>query len=123
MISNSLDSSINVFHIHFHFQENISASTVILRTFGAFKGAQTGERGCSGPHEELLKAEQLLFASNVLFLTNKMLTVTREKNTVTPAVLRTSGVTPAGFRRRRSRCMHTQVSLQLIRGQVGSRHN
>lgn len=33
MISISPDSSIGVFHIHFHFQENISAETVILRTF------------------------------------------------------------------------------------------
>ena len=39
MISNSPDSSVNVFHIHFHFQENISAETVILTTFQAFGGA------------------------------------------------------------------------------------
>lgn len=39
MISNSPDSYINVFHIHFHFQENISAETVILRTFQAFRKA------------------------------------------------------------------------------------
>lgn len=35
MISNSPDSSINVFHIHFHFQESISAERVIPRTFKA----------------------------------------------------------------------------------------
>jgi hypothetical protein len=36
MISNSPDSPINAFYIHFHFQENISAATVILCTFQAF---------------------------------------------------------------------------------------
>lgn len=35
MISNSPDSSINVSHIHFHFQESISAETVVQRTFKA----------------------------------------------------------------------------------------
>lgn len=35
MISNSPDSSVNVFHIHFHFQESISAETVVQRTFKA----------------------------------------------------------------------------------------
>lgn len=39
MISNSPGSYTDVFHIHFHFQENISAETVILRTFQAFRGA------------------------------------------------------------------------------------
>ena len=32
MISKSPDSSINVIHIHFYFQENIFAETGILRT-------------------------------------------------------------------------------------------
>lgn len=49
MISNSPDSYINVFHIHFHFQENISAETVILRTFQAFIGAKTGVRSFFPP--------------------------------------------------------------------------
>lgn len=44
MIRNSPDSYINVFHIHFHFQENISAETVFLRTFQAFRRANTGVR-------------------------------------------------------------------------------
>lgn len=35
MISNSPDSSISVFHIHFDFQESISAETVIQRTLKA----------------------------------------------------------------------------------------
>lgn len=50
MISNSPDSYINVFHIHFHFQENISAETVILRTFQAFIGATTGVRSFRESH-------------------------------------------------------------------------
>lgn len=45
MISNSPDSYTDVFHIHVHFQENISAETVILRTFQAFSGTpKTGVR-------------------------------------------------------------------------------
>lgn len=36
MISNSPDSYINMVHIHFHFQENISAETVIFQNFPSF---------------------------------------------------------------------------------------
>lgn len=44
-ICNSPDSSIGAFHIHFHFQENISAETGILGTFaGAFRGVEPGLR-------------------------------------------------------------------------------
>lgn len=39
MISISPDSYINMFHINFYFQENISAETVILRTFQVFREA------------------------------------------------------------------------------------
>lgn len=35
MISNSPDSYVRVFHIHFHSEENISADPVVLRTFEA----------------------------------------------------------------------------------------
>ena len=50
-------------------------------------------------------------------------------NHLTHAVLSTSGSVMAGVRFKRghgNRCMHTQdvqVSLQLMQGQVGCRHN
>lgn len=48
-ICNSPDSSIGAFHIHFHFQENISAETGILGTFaGAFRRVEPGLRSQKG---------------------------------------------------------------------------